>query len=89
MLIFFVWVALCVAVGMLAAKRGRSGWGWGLISVVISPLLGCIFLLIARDLSPASGMPHPTTHVKCPDCAEFVLKDARKCKHCGAALIPQ
>lgn len=30
----------------------------------------------------------PDTHVKCPDCRELVLKDARKCKHCGTALIP-
>ncbi len=29
------------------------------------------------------------THVKCPDCRELVLKDARKCKHCGTALVPQ
>jgi hypothetical protein len=29
------------------------------------------------------------THVKCPDCRELVLKDARKCKHCGCALVPQ
>lgn len=31
----------------------------------------------------------PETHVKCPDCRELVLKDARKCKHCGTALVPQ
>lgn len=29
------------------------------------------------------------THVKCPDCAELVLKEARKCKHCGCSLVPQ
>lgn len=29
------------------------------------------------------------THVKCPDCRELVLKDARKCKHCDCALVPQ
>ncbi|MGI9142255.1 MAG: superinfection immunity protein [Fluviibacter sp.] len=33
--------------------------------------------------------PDARTHVKCPDCRELVLRDARKCKHCGAALIPQ
>jgi ribosomal protein S27E len=33
--------------------------------------------------------PDPSTHVRCPDCREFVLKDARKCKHCGTALVPQ
>lgn len=27
--------------------------------------------------------------VKCPDCRELVLKDARKCKHCGCRLVPQ
>jgi hypothetical protein len=27
------------------------------------------------------------THVKCPDCRELILKDARKCKHCGCKLI--
>lgn len=31
----------------------------------------------------------PETHVKCPDCRELVLRDARKCKHCGCTLIPQ
>lgn len=33
--------------------------------------------------------PSPGTHVRCPDCREFVYKDARTCKHCGIALIPQ
>ena len=32
---------------------------------------------------------NPETHVKCPDCRELVLSDARKCKHCGCALVPQ
>jgi TM2 domain-containing membrane protein YozV len=31
----------------------------------------------------------PTTHVKCPDCRELIFKDARKCRHCGCALVPQ
>ena len=33
--------------------------------------------------------PDPNTHVKCPECRELVLRDARKCKHCGCSLIPQ
>lgn len=28
--------------------------------------------------SPAIG-----EHIKCPDCAELILKEAKKCKHCG------
>ena len=33
--------------------------------------------------------PSPKTHVRCPDCKELVLKEARVCKHCGCKLIPQ
>lgn len=38
----------------------------------------------------ASGLVHatPDTHVKCPDCRELVIKDARVCKHCGCKLVP-
>lgn len=31
-----------------------------------------------------AGLPDPhANEKKCPACAEWVLKDARKCKHCG------
>lgn len=33
--------------------------------------------------------PTPETHVKCPDCRELVLREARVCKHCGCKLVPQ
>lgn len=26
--------------------------------------------------------------IRCPECQEYVLAAARKCKHCGAALTP-
>ena len=31
----------------------------------------------------------PDTHVKCPDCAELIKREARVCKHCGCRLVPQ
>jgi uncharacterized OB-fold protein len=40
----------------------------------------------ARD-DPAA--PSAETHVKCPDCAELVRKEAKVCKHCGCRLVPQ
>lgn len=33
--------------------------------------------------------PTPETHVRCPDCAELVRREARVCKHCHCKLIPQ
>ena len=54
-------------------------------------ILGWIVALVwayMKQATPAQA-ESPDTHVKCPDCRELVLKDARKCKHCGCALIPQ
>lgn len=49
--------------------------------------LHCIYGLVAgRKTEPS---PTPRTHVRCPDCKEFVLKEARRCKHCGCVLVPE
>jgi hypothetical protein len=34
------WLVGCCAVAFIATQRGRSGWVWGLISLLLSPLLG-------------------------------------------------
>ena len=56
-------------------------------------LLGWILALVWSATGDAKTVdqaaPSPATHVRCPECRELVLRDARKCKHCGCALIPQ
>lgn len=84
-----IYVALCVAVAVLAARRGRSGFGWLLVSLLFSPVVGFVFVLVLKDVAPRTGEPTPDTHVRCPECRELVLRDASKCKHCGCRLIPQ
>jgi hypothetical protein len=83
------WIIFAVVVGIGAAYRGRSALGWTALSVVISPLLALVLLLLLPSLKIAPGTPTPETHVRCPDCRELVLKDARRCKHCGITLVPQ
>ena len=41
------------------------------------------------EAQAAEFLVSPETHIRCPDCRELVRKDARVCKHCKAALIPQ
>ena len=48
---------------------------------IVGFVAGYLWKLFTRE--------QPYTHVKCPDCRELVLRDARKCKHCGCGLIPQ
>ncbi len=85
---FFFWLIFAIVVAIIAGSRGRSGFGWFLLAMVISPLLAVLLVALLPSLKAAPDAPTPETHVKCPDCAELVLKDARKCKHCGSALVP-
>lgn len=94
--LFFLWVLLCAFVGVWASKRGLPGWVLFFASLLITPLLGALIVFAMGDRSGKAGPKDecgvaitPETHVKCPDCRSFIQKEARKCKHCGAALVPQ
>ena len=49
---------------------------------------GKIALDKANVAAAKNPVPTPNTHIRCPDCRELVLKDARVCKHCQAKLVP-
>lgn len=91
-----VWIALCCAVGYWAHTKGRFAFGWGMVSLMLSPLVGGLIVALLPKAGKAalprdeSGQPITSeTHVRCPECREVVRRDARKCKHCGSALNPQ
>ena len=44
--ILLFWLPLCIAVSILAERYNRSGLGWFFFSVLLSPLLGFIFVLV-------------------------------------------
>lgn len=87
-------VAVLVLVGVYARSRGRSGVGWALLALLITPLLALLALVLLPRVGRVTyddlGDPiTPATHVLCPDCKAPVRNNARKCRHCGAALVPQ
>lgn len=95
MIYVITWAAFAMAVGMFAGSRGRSGFGWFVLSMLISPLLGFIFCAVSSNLKVDAALklakdavPSEKTHVRCPRCAEFVLPQATVCKHCSATLTP-
>lgn len=88
-----LWVVFSGALGMLAKQRGRSFLVWMLVGIAISPLLGFVVLMMAKDLALAEALDTVThdmdlTHVKCPHCAEYVLPEASVCPYCRGKLTP-
>ena len=83
-----LWFGCAVMCWVVANSKGRFAGIWFLLGIVFG-----IFALIAVAAMPGVGRkkgdPNPSTHVKCPECREFVFKDASRCKHCGIKLVPQ
>lgn len=55
--------------------------GWTLIGWVVA------LAWSASNAKDDPDAPSPRTHIKCPDCAELILKEAKRCRHCGCKLI--
>ncbi|GAB2703937.1 SHOCT domain-containing protein [Comamonas sediminis] len=50
-IVLFIWALLAWGVTSLAISRGRSGWGFFLLSFLLSPLVGLIVVLVTKDLA--------------------------------------
>ena len=69
----FFWLGFSIGVGVAANTRDRSGVGWFLLALLISPLLaGFILLALPRreGLSREASVS-PGSSKQCPYCAEF------------------
>lgn len=84
--IAILWLLCGIASAAIANSKGRSGCGWFLLGILFGPFGFVVAALPSMKTAPRA--PTPKTHVQCPDCAELILKEARKCKHCGCKVIP-
>ena len=62
--ITIVWIALCLVAGHIAAKKGRSGAGFFLLALLLSPLIGIIAAVIASPDKVTGDTK------KCPYCGK-------------------
>lgn len=84
------WLGLCAAVGVYASKKGRSGPGFFALAFLLSPIIGgVIALAVKADQAELDRRALREGMRKCPQCAELVRVDARKCRYCGSDLQPQ
>jgi len=88
----YKWTKIIGSIGFIIGLIHPSNYGYGIEAIAFGIPWAIAFSLIGLliDFIVSKGnTPNPDTHVKCPDCRELVLKEARKCKHCGCNLIPQ
>ncbi len=84
-----VWLISCVGASSIASSKGRSGFLWFILGVLVGPLAFIVVFLpsmsmVSEDRAIQNG--ESGDYKKCPFCAEAVRKEAIKCKHCGSEL---
>lgn len=80
----FVNLALSFVVAYIAKNKGRSAYGFFLLSFFLSFIIGLIVVLI---VSP--GGRKGEILVDCRHCTEPINAAATTCKHCGKDVEPQ
>ena len=82
------WFIFALAVGFIADARGRSGFGWFFLAILISPLIACVLILALPTPRSKSALSQRGRRL-CPFCAEPIRLEAKLCPHCRSEVTPE
>jgi len=86
---FLIWMLCAIFSAVIASSKRRSSGGWFVLGFLFGP-----FALISVGLMPAlreetkPATPNATDLRKCPQCAEMIKREAKKCRYCGSEIEP-
>ncbi len=75
--IFLIWLILSILVAVYANGKGKSGVLYFFISILLSPLLGFLIVLVSGD----------GTKKKCDKCGQKIDISAKVCPYCSDSKV--
>lgn len=86
--LLFIWLAFAVICAIVASTKNRSALGWLLLGAIFGVFALIVLAFLPRIDDPTPNCGGVPQHRKCPYCAEQILSEATKCKHCGSEVEP-
>ena len=83
---FFFGVVLTVGVGVHANNRGRSGFIWGLLTLLTGVIGAFVYSLVILTGDGAPNEEDPDHRRVCPNCSATHTGRPEYCNACGEAL---
>jgi hypothetical protein len=92
LLVFWILASIIIAAG--AGARGRSGFGWFLLAVLISPFLSLLLLLLLPQIQIQSAAkpadaPKQRKNGKLGHTITRAYRTMRKCPYCAETILPK
>lgn len=84
--LFFFWLIMAGVVAFVANSKGKSGGLWFLYGLVIWPIALVHAVVTPKEPDAVERQQRSEGKMRCPNCADWVYKQAKTCPHCQHRL---